>query len=92
MDTIPQAPLPILSDYIQAALSTMKVQRLTSGEWFANLPPCPGVWASADSPEAARAEIAEVLETWIVLTLSDGDALPPIGTHRVDIPHTVEPD
>jgi len=78
---------PILSDYIQAAMHTVEVKRLDSGEWFASIPPCPGVWASADSPEAARAQIAEVLEEWIVLTLSDGDTLPPIDTHRV-----VEPD
>jgi predicted RNase H-like HicB family nuclease len=92
MLTIHQDSHPILSDYIQAAMSTMEVKCLASGEWFASIPLCPGVWASADSPEAARAEIAEVLEEWIVFTLSDGDALPPIGTHRVEIHRVVEPD
>lgn len=92
MPTIHQESHPILSEYIQAAMSNMQVKRLDSGEWFASIPQCPGVWASADSPEAAHAEIAEVLEEWIVFTLSDGEELPPIGTHRVGINRVVEPD
>lgn len=83
---------PILSDYIQAAMHTVEVKRLDSGEWFASIPLCPGVWASAGSPEAARAEIAEVLEEWIVFALSDGEELPPIGDHRVGMHRVVEPD
>jgi predicted RNase H-like HicB family nuclease len=80
MPTINQKSHPILSDYIRAAMSTMEVKRLDSGEWFASIPLCPGVWASADSPEAVRAEITEVLKEWILFTLSDGDELPPIST------------
>jgi predicted RNase H-like HicB family nuclease len=37
-----------------------------------------GVWAQADSLEACREELREVLEEWIVLGLKMGHSLPAI--------------
>jgi predicted RNase H-like HicB family nuclease len=57
---------------------------LEDGTFYAEIPPCPGVYATADTLEACRTELQEVLEGWIVLGLRMGHTIPPIGQASLD--------
>lgn len=66
----------MLTDYIQAALTRGRYKRLDDQSWFAEIPGLEGVWANADTVEACRAELAEVLEEWLLLKIYDHDEIP----------------
>lgn len=67
----------MLTEYIQAALRRAKYEVLPEDQTFyANIPGFQGVWANADTLEACREELREVLEDWIVLGLRLGHPLP----------------
>ncbi len=69
----------ILTTYINAALRKAHSEMLPDGEGYvASIEGFQGVWAQADTLEACREELREVLEEWIVLGLRMGHPLPPI--------------
>jgi predicted RNase H-like HicB family nuclease len=52
---------------------------LPEGEgYFGRIESLQGVWAQADTLEACREELREVLEEWIILGLKMGHPLPSI--------------
>lgn len=69
----------MLSAYIRAAMAHAVYKRLEeTGQYFFEIPELPGVWADAESLEAGRAELQEVLEDWIELGLSEHHHIPVI--------------
>lgn len=74
----------MLTQYIQAAMSQARYELLEDGTFYGEIPPCPGVYATADTLEACRGELQEVLEGWIVLGLRLGHPIPPIGKASLD--------
>lgn len=66
----------MLTQYIQSALSRSCYKQLEDQTWFAEIPGFEGVWANAETVEACRAELAEVLEEWLLLKIYDHDQLP----------------
>ena len=70
----------MLTAYINAALRKAHYEILSEGEgYFGAIDGLQGVWAQADTLEACREELREVLEEWIVLGLRMGHPLPSIG-------------
>jgi predicted RNase H-like HicB family nuclease len=69
----------MLTTYIQAAMDRAQYERLDDGQYYGEIPECPGVWADAATLEVCRRTLQEVLEGWIVLKLRDGDELPVIS-------------
>lgn len=69
----------MLTRYIQAAMSRAAYELLDDGMFYGEIPPCPGVYATASTLEDCRAELQEVLEGWIVLGLRMGHAIPPLN-------------
>ena len=65
--------MAVLTDYIHSAMNAIRFEKLESGEWYAEIPQCVGVWASQPTKEKCRQEIQEVLEDWLLLKLRDGD-------------------
>jgi len=49
---------------------------LEDGTYYGEIPDCPGVYASAETLEACREQLHEVLEDWIVLGLRMGRTFP----------------
>jgi predicted RNase H-like HicB family nuclease len=69
----------MLTAYINAALRKAHYEMLPDGEgYFGRIEGFQGLWAQADTLEACREELREVLEEWIVLGLRMGHPLPPI--------------
>ena len=58
----------MLTDYIRAAMRHATYEILEDdGSFVGTIPGFDGVWANADSLEACRDELEEVLEGWILL-------------------------
>lgn len=71
----------MLSRYVQAAMHRAVYEIIEEDEtFFGSIPDCQGVWASAETLEACRDQLQEVLEGWIVLGLRNGHTLPVIDT------------
>ncbi len=70
----------MLTDYIQAAMRKAQYEILLDGEgYFGKIPELQGVWANADTLEACREELQEVLEEWIMIGLKMGSPIPVKG-------------
>ena len=65
----------MLTQYIQSALSRSCYKQLEDQTWFAEIPGFEGVWANAETVEACRAELAEVLEEWLLFRIYDHDRI-----------------
>lgn len=68
----------MLTDYIAKALEHAIFEGLEEGQWYGEIPCCPGVWATGDSPGVCRKELQEVLEEWLLLKLRDNDSDLPV--------------
>ncbi len=68
-----------MTAYIDAALRKAHYEILPEGEgYFGVIEGLQGVWAQADTLEACREELREVLEEWIVPGLKMGHEIPPV--------------
>lgn len=69
----------MLTKYIEATMHRATYELLEDdGTFYGRIPECQGVWAEAETLEACRDELLEVLEGWIVLGLRLGHTLPVI--------------
>ena len=67
----------MLSEYIRAAMARAEVLPLEgTNEFFGEIPGLQGVWSSEPTPEACRAELRDVLESWLLLRLTRGMPIP----------------
>jgi predicted RNase H-like HicB family nuclease len=69
----------MLLDYINAAMRQAKYEILSDdGTFYGEIPTFKGIYANADSLEACRQELAEVLEEWILFRVSRNLPLPTV--------------
>lgn len=69
----------MITEYLNAALSTAEYKKLDDNTWFAEVPGFKGVWANGGSVEECRRELAEVLEEWLVLKIRSNDDIPSVN-------------
>ena len=80
----------MLTAYINAAMCKAHYEILPDGEgYFGKLEGIQGVWANADTLEACREELREVLEEWIILSLRMGHPVPVIDGIDLNIKEVV---
>ena len=61
----------MIRQYIHAAMRHARYEILDDdGSFYGEIPQCPGVWANAQTLEDCREELEQVLEQWILLSLS----------------------
>jgi predicted RNase H-like HicB family nuclease len=76
----------VLTEYINAAMRHARYEILPeSGGYYGEIPELPGVWANADTLEACREELREVLEDWIALGLAQGSPIPSIDGFAITV-------
>jgi predicted RNase H-like HicB family nuclease len=75
----------MLVEYIEAAMDRASYEKLKTGEYYGEIPSCPGVWATGRTLEKCRRELQEVLEDWLLLKLRDGDAIPVISRINLNL-------
>jgi len=67
----------MLINYMKAALHHAKYEILPDdGTFYAEIPECQGVYANAETLEACREQLEEVLEEWILFRLNKNLLLP----------------
>ncbi|TRZ52480.1 MAG: type II toxin-antitoxin system HicB family antitoxin [Dehalococcoidia bacterium] len=75
----------MLTEYIAAALSKAKYELIKDEEpYYGEVPELEGVWATGKTLEECRANLAEVIDGWIVVRLRKGLPLPPIGEYTIE--------
>ena len=69
----------MLTAYIDAAMHKARYEILPeNASYYGEILECNGVFANADTLEACRDQLNEVLEDWIFLRISKGLSLPVI--------------
>ena len=79
----------MLTEYVRAAMRRARYEIVEDdGSFNGEIPGFDGVWASDDTLEGCRDELAEVLEGWIVLSLSKNLPLPVVDGVSLEISST----
>jgi hypothetical protein len=69
-----QVAQTLLDRYVDVAVRRAVPRQLETGVWFADLGPAfSGVWAEGASVKECLDQLAEVLEDWVLLKISDQD-------------------
>jgi len=68
----------MITRYVECAMQHARHEVLSDGTHHAEIPECPGVWATGATRGKCLEELREVLEEWLLLRLHDGDPLPEI--------------
>jgi predicted RNase H-like HicB family nuclease len=67
----------MLLQYIKTAMRHARYEMLDEGEGcYGEIPVCQGVFANAETLEACRDQLAEVLEDWVLLRVARHLELP----------------
>ena len=70
----------MITEYIQAAMRKAKYEILDGNEGFyGEIPGFQGVYANAETLEECRELLADVLEGWILLHISENTPLPVVA-------------
>ena len=81
-------PMPLLTSFIEKAMSEAEYQNFADGSFYAQIPACPGVWANEETREECERDLREALEMWLLLKLRDNDTLPVMS--EIDLNSIVE--
>lgn len=74
----------MLLQYIQAALRHAHYEILAdNGAYYGEIPECRGVYATADTLESCRDQLAEVVEEWILFRIHQHLSLPVLDGHEL---------
>lgn len=68
----------MLLEYIRSAMRRATYEILSEGTFYGEIPGFQGVYANAETLEACREQLQEVLEGWVMLGLRLGHSLPVI--------------
>ena len=80
----------MLTEYIQAALKKAKYEILADdGSFFGTIDGFKGVWANAKTLEECRNELREVLEDWLLISISHHLPIPVIDGIELKVKETV---
>lgn len=76
----------MLTQYIQAAMRRATYEILSDDKsYYGEIPGFQGVYANAETLEECREQLAEVLEGWIILHLSDKTPLPVVNGMNLSV-------
>jgi predicted RNase H-like HicB family nuclease len=81
-----ELPTQLIGKYIDRAMLRAETKQYPSGDWFAEIPGFPGVWASQPSEEATVEELRETLHEWVLLKIRDRDRdLPVVDSINLNV-------
>lgn len=76
----------MLTEYIRAAMRKARYEILPDDKtYYGDIPGFQGVYANADTLEACREELEEVLEEWIFLRVSRNLPLPVVNGLKLKV-------
>ncbi|MGA2159744.1 MAG: type II toxin-antitoxin system HicB family antitoxin [Dehalococcoidia bacterium] len=75
----------MIKEYIEAALNKAKYEIIEDEEpFYGEVPELEGVWTTGKTLEECRSDLAEVIDSWLVLRLKKGLNIPPIDGHTIE--------
>ena len=81
----------MIVEYIEAAMSEAEYQIIDDEEsYYGEVPALAGVWATGKTLEDCRKQLAEVIDGWIIVRLSKGLPITPIGNCKIEEPGRIE--
>ena len=67
----------MIREYISKAMTGAQYETLSDdGSWYGEIPGFQGVWANCDTLEECQKELEDVLEDWLLFSIS----------HNMDVP------
>lgn len=66
----------MLAEYINKAIEEAEFERMENGRHFGSVSKFKGLWAEGETAEDCRHELAEALESWILLAIKFRDPIP----------------
>ena len=69
----------MIRQYVEQALRMARYDKLEDGTYYGEVPRLGGVLASAETLEACREQLAEVVEGWILVRVATGLDVPRLG-------------
>ncbi len=77
----------MIVEYINAALEKAKYEIIDDEEpFYGEVPGLQGVWATGETLEECRKNLAEVIEGWIIIKIKKGLPIPPIDGRNIEQP------
>ncbi len=73
--------------YLKEALDRAEYEKFEDGSYVAQVPGLQGILGTGATLETCRANLSEVVEEWILVKVSRGLAVPPLGNVVVEIKH-----
>jgi predicted RNase H-like HicB family nuclease len=81
-----ELPTQLIDRYIERAILRAEIKQHPDGQWFAEIPHFPGVWASQLTEEATFEELRETLREWVLLKIRDRDRdLPVVDSINLNV-------
>ena len=76
--------------YIDAALSRARYELIEDEEpYYGMVPELQGVWATGKTLESCRERLGEVVDGWLLLRISRGMPIPPLGSICIELPEAL---
>ena len=76
----------MIRQYIAAAMAKAEYEILCDdGSFFGEIPGFQGVWANADTLEECRTELEEVLEEWLLFSISRNFDVPVVDGLDINV-------
>jgi predicted RNase H-like HicB family nuclease len=77
----------MITEYLQAALERAHYEIIEDEEpFYGEVRELPGVYATGKTLEECRANLSEVVEEWVVLSISRNLSIPEINGRTVKLP------
>ena len=77
----------MIVEYLNAAMERARYEIIEDDEpYFGEIPEIQGVWATGATLEQCRRNLAAALEDWLLFSIHRGEAIPPLGEVRVELP------
>jgi predicted RNase H-like HicB family nuclease len=74
----------MLIEYVETALQKAKYEMIDDTEpFYAEVPQLKGVWATGNTLEECRRNLAAVVEGWLMVRLRKGLTIPQLGRIKV---------
>ena len=77
----------MMVEYVHAALSRAHYEIIKDEEpYYGEVSELPGVYATGSTLEECRANLAGVIEEWVLLSVQRGLPIPAIDDHTIEVP------
>lgn len=75
----------MITEYVACGLRRARCDRLEDGTFVAEVPGLRGVLSTAPTLEECRRNLAEAIEEWVLVRVSRGLRVPPLGGIKVAV-------